>query len=114
DRAAGYDKSTGWNVEPWHGVASHTYDLDAPKLVALLNEVARKLRDRGDFKSRLWITEVGAEAAPPTNPNQPPTQAEIDQAYYLNAVYSGILENSELHDNVAHVFWFKYEDFVPG
>jgi hypothetical protein len=113
-RAGGYATRPGWNVVPWDGVAVHPYYLDAPKLFALLNEFARKLRDRGDFKSRLWITEVGAEAAPPTSPNQPPTQAEIDQAYYLNAVYSGILENAELHDNVAHVFWFKYEDFVPG
>ena len=70
--------------------------------------------DRGDFKSRIWITEVGAEAQPASSPDQPPSQPEIDQAYYLNAIYSGILDNSELHHNVAHVFWFKYEDFVPG
>jgi len=113
-RATGADKRPGWNVVPWDGVALHPYYLDAPKLFTLINDFARKLRDRGDLKSKLWITEIGAEAAPPNSPGQPPTQAEIDQAYYLRAVYGGIIENSELHNIVAHVFWFKYEDFVPG
>jgi hypothetical protein len=113
-RAGGFDARPGWNVVPWDGVALHPYYLDAPKLFSLINEFARKLRDRGDFKSKLWITEIGAEATPAGDPTLPPTKSEVDQAYYLRAIYNGILENSELHNNVAHVFWFKYEDFVPG
>jgi hypothetical protein len=113
-RAGGFDRRPGWNVVPWDGVALHPYYLDAPKLFSLINEFARKLRDRGDFKSKLWITEIGAEAIPADDPSLPPTKSEVDQAYYLRAIFNGIIDNSELHNNVAHVFWFKYEDFVPG
>ncbi len=104
----------GWNVVPWDGVALHPYWMDAPTLFALINDFSRKLRDRQDFKSRLWITEVGAPADPPTGQTDKPSQQEIDQAYYLRAIYGGILDSDELSANVAHVFWFKYEDFVPG
>jgi hypothetical protein len=113
-KAEGYGSRSGWNVVPWDGVALHPYWMDAPSLFALANDFARKLRDREDFKSRLWITEVGAAAAPPAGATDLPGQAEIDQAYYLRAIYGGILESTELSANIAHVFWFKYEDFVPG
>jgi len=113
-RSLGYDQRSGWNVVPWDGVAVHPYYLDPSQLFSIINEFARKVLDRGDSKSRIWITEIGAEDQPPSDPSKPPTQSEIDQAYYLNAIYSGILDNLELHHNIAHVFWFKYEDFVPG
>ncbi|MEO8288363.1 MAG: glycosyl hydrolase [Chloroflexota bacterium] len=113
-RNGSYANRAGWNSVPWDGVAVHPYFLGAPELFSLINEFSRKLRDRGDSRSKIWITEVGAQAAPPNSRDQSPSQQEIDQAYYLRAIYSGIIENSELHNNVAHVFWFKYEDFVPG
>ena len=50
---------------------------------------------------------MGAPADPPSSPTDPPSQAEIDQAYYLNAIYSGILTRTELRAAVAHVFWFR-------
>lgn len=104
----------GWNSVPWDGVALHPYWMDAPTLFTLINDFTRKLRDRGDFESKIWITEVGAAAEAPKNAAEMPNQAEIDQAYYLNAIYGGMLGSEELMRNVAHVFWFKYEDFVPG
>jgi hypothetical protein len=113
-RAKGYDRRPGWNVVPWDGVAVHPYFLEAPELFELLKEFLRKMRDRGDHTSKLWITEVGAEAKPPANPHDPPTQAEIEQARFLHAIYNGILTDPQLRSGVAHVFWFKYEDFVPG
>ncbi|MEP6774842.1 MAG: hypothetical protein ABJA50_04530 [Chloroflexota bacterium] len=112
--AAGNASKPGWNVVPWDGVALHPYYTDVTNLFSLLNEFTQKMHDRGDFKSKLWLTEIGAPADPPGSPNDPPSQAEIDQAYYLNAIYSGILARSDLRAAVAHVFWFKYEDFVPG
>jgi hypothetical protein len=113
-KSEGYGYRPGWNSVPWDGVALHPYWMDAPTLFALANDFARKLRDREDFKSKIWITEVGAAAAPPTGQTDLPNQAEIDQAYYLRAIYGGILDSEELLTNIAHVFWFKYEDFVPG
>ncbi|HST06001.1 MAG TPA: hypothetical protein VLQ48_14880 [Chloroflexia bacterium] len=113
-KAEGNASKPGWNVVPWDGVALHPYYTDVTTLFILLNEFTQKMHDRGDFKSKLWLTEIGAPADPPSSPNDPPSQAEIDQAYYLNAIYSGILNNTDLRSAVAHVFWFKYEDFVPG
>ncbi|MFL5735455.1 MAG: hypothetical protein ACJ78Q_20025 [Chloroflexia bacterium] len=113
-RTAGYGSRPGWNVVPWDGVALHPYFLDTTKLFPLLRDFARKLRDRDDFHSKLWITEIGATASPPDNPLDKPTPDEIEQAGYLRSVYGGILADSELHSIISHVFWFKYEDFVPG
>lgn len=113
-KADAFGSRPGWNVVPWDGVALHPYFLEPPKLFALLREFGRKLRDRGDYASKLWITEIGAQAVPPTNRGDSPTTDEINQASYLRAVYTGILKDSELKSIVPHVFWFKYEDFVPG
>ena len=113
-QAAGYSSNTGWNVVPWDGVALHPYFLESYKLFAIMKDFARKLRDRGDNKSKLWVTEIGAEAKPPEDPTDEPTAQEIRQANYLREVYTGVLNDPELKANVAHVFWFKYEDFVPG
>ncbi|HEX8228250.1 MAG TPA: hypothetical protein VF826_02935 [Chloroflexia bacterium] len=110
----GFSSRTGWNVVPWDGVAVHPYFLDHPDLFALLREFARKFRDRGDSKSKLWITEIGQQAVPPANRGDSPTEQEIKQSDYLRGLYSGILADSELRAIIPHVFWFKYEDFVPG
>lgn len=113
-QAGGYSANTGWNVVPWDGVALHPYFLESHKLFAIMKDFARKLRDRGDFKSKLWVTEVGAEADPPEDSSTEPTAQEREQANYLREVYMGVLNDPELKANVPHVFWFKYEDFVPG
>lgn len=113
-RLQAYSNNPGWNLVPWDGVGVHPYFIDTNKMLAFLKDFAHKLRDRGDFHSKLWITEVGAEARPPSSPQDPPTQGEVDQAYFLRQVYSGILDDPELRSNIAHAFWFKYEDFVPG
>jgi hypothetical protein len=101
-------------VVPWDGVAVHPYFLAHPDLFELLREFARKFRDRGDHKSKLWITEIGQQAVPPANRGDSPTEQEIKQSDYLRGLYSGILSDPELRSIVPHVFWFKYEDFVPG
>jgi hypothetical protein len=113
-KADGFASRTGWNVVPWDGVAVHPYFLDAPELFDLLREFARKFRDRGDHTSKLWITEIGYQAVPPANRGDLPTDEEKEQSDYLRDLYSGILEDSELRSIIPHVFWFKYEDFVPG
>jgi hypothetical protein len=104
----------GWNIVPWDGIALHPYFLERDKLFALLRDFARKLRDRGDSRSKLWITEIGAQAAPPETRKSGPTTDELKQADYLKQIYGGVLSEPDLRRDVAHVFWFKYEDFVPG
>jgi hypothetical protein len=113
-RRSGDAERSGWNVVPWDGVAMHPYFLETDKLFPLLKDFAHKLRDRGDYKSRLWLTEIGAEGDPPQKTTMPPTASEIEQAAYLKKLYGGILADPELKREVPHVFWFKYEDFVPG
>ncbi|HEY0071803.1 MAG TPA: hypothetical protein VGE04_17730 [Chloroflexia bacterium] len=113
-RADDFSSRPGWNVVPWDGVALHPYFLGTPELFQLLREFGRKLRDRGDGRSKLWITEIGAQAVPPANRGDAPTVEEIKQANYLRSLYTGILKDWELRSIVPHVFWFKYEDFVPG
>jgi hypothetical protein len=113
-RQRGFTSRPGWSDVPWDGIALHPYFLEPAKLFDLINEFGRKMRDRGDSTSKMWITEIGAEAAPPEHPLQQPTQSEVDQSHYLRAIYAGILDDPLLHSEVAHVFWFKYEDFVPG
>src|SRR5207302_4915971 len=113
-KASGLSSRPGWNVVPWDGIAVHPYFLEPPAFFLLLKDFARKLRDREDYRSKLWITEIGAEARPPDSPRDQPTQEEIAQAGYLRSVYGGILADSELKSIIAHTFWFKYEDFVPG
>src|SRR4051812_2158658 len=113
-RSSGMSSRPGWSSVPWDGVAVHPYFLDMTKLFTFLKDFVRKVRDRGDFSSKIWITEIGAEAQPPNGPAEQPNQDEIYQAYYLRSLYGGILADSELQSIIAHVFWFKYEDFVPG
>ena len=113
-RNSGNASRPGWSSVPWDGIALHPYFLDTDKLFPLLREFGQKMRDRGDYHSKLWITEIGAEALPPSDPEAAPTESEIKQADYLRALYTGLLSDPELHSIVAHTFWFKYEDFVPG
>ncbi len=113
-QALGFNNRPGWNIVPWDGVAIHPYFIDPQKLFTRLKDVTHRVRDRGDGKSKLWVTEIGSESPPPANKGDKPTKDEISQAYYLRQVYTGILNDPELKANVPHVFWFKYEDFVPG
>lgn len=113
-RQRGFTARPGWNDVPWDGIALHPYFLEPQELFDLVNEFGRKMRDRGDHHSKLWITEIGMQAAPPSTPRQRPTEAEIAQAEYIRAIYTGIIHDPLLRSTVAHVFWFKYEDFVPG
>ncbi len=111
----GYQRSgdaaqAGWNVVPWDGVGLHPYWVSADKFQQLLHVMAQKLRDRGDSKSQIWVTEIGATAVP--NPaNQSPSAEEQTQADFVSGVYRAVLTDPALLRDVHTVFWFKYEDF---
>ena len=113
-QASGLSSRTGWSRVPWDGVGIHPYHIEPYELFILLKEFSRKLLDRGDYHSKLWITEVGTQGDPPDDVYEPPTDDEVRQAQFLRTLYTGILTDNELLARIAHVFWFKYEDFVPG
>jgi hypothetical protein len=100
----------GWNVVPWDGVGLHPYWVDADKFQQLLRVLAQKIRDRGDAKSRIWVTEIGKTAAP-NPPDQPPSAEDEAQAALLTGVYQAVLADPNLRAAVHTIFWFKYEDF---
>ncbi len=109
-QASGAAQQSGWNVVPWDGVGLHPYWVDAGTFQGLVRVLAQKIRDRGDARSQIWVTEVGQEAVP-SPANQPPTAAEAQQADFLSAVYHAVLDDPSVRAAVHTVFWFKYEDF---
>jgi Glycosyl hydrolase catalytic core len=109
-QASGDAGRPGWNVVPWDGVGLHPYWVDAGKFQQLVRAMAQKLRDRGDLRSRIWVTEIGMEAKP-APANAPPSDAEVAQASFLTAVYRAVLDDPQLRQDVHTIFWFKYEDF---
>jgi hypothetical protein len=109
-QASGDAARSGWNVVPWDGVGLHPYWVSADKFQQLLHVMAQKLRDRGDARSQIWVTEIGKTADP--NPaDQPPSADEQAQADFVTGVYRAVLDDPALLQDVHTVFWFKYEDF---
>ena len=109
-QASGDGAQPGWNSVPWDGVGLHPYWVDADKFQSLVRVMAQKLRDRGDTRSQIWVTEVGQEAKPALA-SQPPSDAEQKQADFLSSVYHAVLDDDAVRQVVHTVFWFKYEDF---
>ncbi len=101
---------------PWDAVGLHPYhdgnndDNTPAEVLAKLDAVHAVMRANGDTGT-IWITEIGMEAGPPANGDQP-TDGEINQANFLNGVFSGVLTHKRAF--VPRVFWFKYEDIWVG
>jgi hypothetical protein len=108
-----YTKSE--NHYPWDGVCIHPYpDLSnrsvdpAQQVQTFLQQmygVMTKYKEPG----RIWITELGWEAAPMLDNTLPPNQGEQNQLDFMRAVLNRLLNN--LSGAIAHLFWFKLEDF---
>jgi hypothetical protein len=72
------------------------------------------LQHQYDDPSLVWLTEIGLEATPPAWTSfgiMDPTDSEIEQARFLEEVYTRLPEEAPF---VERVFWFKYEDFGTG
>ncbi|MGI8588744.1 MAG: hypothetical protein ACR2M0_13810 [Chloroflexia bacterium] len=109
-QASGDGNQPGWNMVPWDGVGLHPYRVDVGTFAGLARTMVQKLRDRGDSRSQIWVTEVGVEAKP-NPPDQPPSDGEQQQAAFLSAIYHTVLDDPNLEAGVHSIFWFKYEDF---
>jgi hypothetical protein len=68
-----------------------------------LNEVRELLLSLDAGELPLWITEIGYNAGYAR-------QSAYGQAMFLRAVFQLLAQR----EDVAHVFWFKYEDFPPA
>ena len=108
--ASGDPARPGWNGVPWDGVGLHPYWVSADKFQQLLHVLVQKLRDRGDGKSQVWVTEIGKTAGP-SPADQSPSAEEQAQADFVTGVFRAVLDDPDLRRDVHTVFWFKYEDF---
>ncbi len=95
-------------VNNWFDVlAIHPY---APGLggVKLQVEIARDLmRDGGDARKPLWITEVGW--ATDGNPRNPYYKTKEEQAQLLGKLFKYTLDERR-HYKIGKVFWFTWRD----
>ncbi len=96
---------------PVDGVGYHPYpkeifvgpDDDIERMLTRLDTIRATLAEVGDPDVPFWITEIGYNAAYGE-------QTEQGQADFLQAVFTHLTDR----EDVATVFWFKYEDFPPA
>ena len=119
-----YDKYHTWPVD---GVGYHPYpeeirlsEKDA-QVDTGMARIRTALQEVNDSCRPLWITEVGYNVGfdvdGPANPI--PRQTEAGQAAFMRDIYTtlGARRLGEAcggRPEVAHIFWFKYEDFPPA
>lgn len=76
---------------------------DVALMMQRLDEARQVLEEVGDPLQPFWMTEIGHNAA---FLNQTPAS----QAAFLRLLYSTLAQR----EDVARIFWFKYEDFPPA
>jgi hypothetical protein len=100
---------------PWDGVCIHPYPdlsnlaLSPPSQVVLFLQQMYGVMTRYNEPGKLWITEIGREAEPQLDPTLPPGPGEIAQFDFMRSTLYLLLGN--LANAIAHLFWFKLEDF---
>jgi len=103
----------GENPFPFDGVAWHPYFVSPWDSLYTADQAIAVMRRAGDVYNKLWITETGVWGA---FNNQNCTtgatnKADDAQAYYLRVIYQ---EAAKRQQDIAAVFWFKYEDFYDN
>ncbi len=76
---------------------------DLELLLSRLDEARAVLEEMGDPQQPFWITEIGHNAGFEN-------QTAATQAEFLRLAYTAL----NARDDVATIFWFKYEDFPPA
>jgi len=106
------------NRWPVDGIGYHPYPEEirlSPNDVLVdrgLNRMRAALVAAGDPNVPFWISEIGYNVGFDVDgPRGPiPAQTEAGQAAFLRDVYVSLAARGD----VAHIFWFKYEDFPPA
>ena len=77
-----------------------------------LNRMRAALVAAGDPRVPFWISEVGYNVGFDVDGplGKIPAQTELGQAAFMYDVYTSLAARGD----VAHIFWFKYEDFPPA
>lgn len=83
-----------------------------------VQRIRQALVEAGDPCVPTWITEVGYNVGFDVDgPRGPiPQQTEAGQAAFLTDVYTSLAARTICggQREIAHIFWFKYEDFPPA
>ncbi|NJM04974.1 hypothetical protein HC891_00180 [Candidatus Gracilibacteria bacterium] len=91
----------GFHPYPEEIRASLQSSLDL--IAGRLDEVRELLTELGAKELPLWITEIGYNAGYAR-------QNAYGQAVFMRSVFQLLAQRGD----VAHIFWFKYEDFPPA
>ena len=101
-----------FNPFPFDGIGWHPYYDDWATAALSVREVIKTMRNYGDKANKLWVTETSYRAALPANTCGQATTQEQTQADYLLGFYGSIAQSNV--NDIATVFWFKYEDFADS
>jgi len=100
---------------PFDAVAVHPYAWNQDPTVYLAQKLEENirsiLRDNGDGTMPLWLTEFGWNSAPdPAQLGPDEARNRMLQADYLKRAFEIVAGL----DDVAHAFWFCYQDWSDG
>lgn len=111
-----YKNTLGAGKYPLDGLAYHPYPAEIITIAGLaqlgaelgrinlrLDQVRDVLVEVGTPEMPFWITELGYDAGRPL-------QNEYGQAQFLAVIFRALAER----EDIAGLFWFKYEDFPAG
>lgn len=101
------DPNASWF--PWDGIGWHPYFTNVFDAVGSINQVINAMHGWGDTRSKLWITEMGLQAPARADIECGQTPEEQSQAAQLTDFFIQ-MTSAHLND-IAAIFWFKYEDF---
>jgi hypothetical protein len=101
------------NPFPFDGVAWHPYFADPWVSLYTVDQAIQVMRQVGDASNKIWITETGVYGSfDDSNCNTGSSgQGDEEQAQFLRVLYTQAAQKQE---EIANIFWFKYEDFYDG
>jgi hypothetical protein len=92
-------------------VAVHPYSGDVRHVFVQLRAMRRVMRQHGDARKSLWITELGWGSDPPKK-DQPINKGPKGQRQYLRYVFS-LLRQYHKRWDIPHAFWYRWRDPPP-
>lgn len=101
-------KTTAGVKSKFNAVALHPYTIFARELPEVTEELRKTLRDNGDARKSLWITEISWSSKPKTGSNLF-GKGRAGQAKELRTAFT-TLRNKQRPWKLKSVFWFSVDD----